>query len=977
MIILLLLLPIAGKFYLTKWLLDNGADTVGIEKMQINPFTGKASLKGLKVEQGNSTVLSDSDMRVDIGLMSFLKKQVDIEETVLTGLAIDIERYEDGRIRFGSYSINPTTGETNTEPDDNTISWIVLARKATMHNCRVHFKMVDLDLTLQVDDASLTKFTTAAGKLSAVFTLNGTVNGAPITLEVNILQISPDISVRGTVKIDGFALENLADILKPYLKTFTGQASANGTASFKLAESGDLSADYDGLISLENGHIAGESFSVQGALVRWQKGQMHYEDTAKRQIVITSNGLLTGNTLALTLPDLAEFKQDAFTSQGTSKVRLESQLNVNYDGLLDFKNTSLQMAAVSSTVNDLNWQGSSGLTIATDNSINLVLNGGVKSRLIQAKLVESGLLFGQQSLEIKTNVSVDIGQNSGIKGTGSLRSAGFSLADRSTGMSLLSLDSFTIDEMKAAGNKTIAITEAEAKGMDVNIEGYMPLRLSVPSIVLTDSRTEDLATFNTAKVTVLSPMAVAAKNNKKLAGLGTLEMRNVRIGLDQHVTVARVNSHDLFFLGSSIEKKDTIRRLGIAGISKIGWSPEQGTQGESLSLTDLYCTFIREKSGSLTLSRELAAMIRPDPDKEQSTKKIKEKDPGATFRIGQVTLSGESGLHFEDHTLEIPAVSDLAITTLQIQDINSAQPSQPASVRLTGMLDKRAPLTIHGTIAPFAEKFSTTMNINLKNLPLTSLSAYTVQAVGVALASGQLKMKSTLQLNDQQLDMENEIVLQQLKTSTISKELADKLDNQLPVPLDSALSLLRDKDDKISLNVPISGPLEKLDVGISDILITAMGKAVVPAASSYLMYTLGPYGALLWVGKVVGEEMLQIRLPPVEFAPKQSKLPDNLQDYFERLAKILKDKPDSEFQLYPKSSAWEFMKASKREKLDEKKLALSNRHRKKLMELGQKRAQSIKDYLIKNYNIDQDRLLIGTTQIETEQSVKPRVEIQM
>jgi len=976
-IAVLLLLPIAGKYYLSKWLLDNGADRVVIEKVRINPFAGTASLQGLTVDQGDRSVLLDNDTRVDISLMSLLKKQIDLEETVLEGLVIDIERYEDGQMRFGSYSIKPTTGETNADQDSKAVSWILSARNAALSNCRIHFKMPDLDISLQVDDAQLEKFTTAAGKLSALFTLDGSINGSPIALDLNIQQISPDISIRGTIKIDGFTLDNLCDLLKPYLTTFTGQASMDGTAAFKRTDSGDLSVEYDGLINLENGHVAGESFSVQGESVGWQKGRIHYEDSAEKQIVVTSDGLLTGKSLALSLPDLLEFKQDAFTSQGKSKVHLTSEVHVNYNGLLDFKNTYLQMAEGNSTISDLNWQGSGEVTLSADNSTILVLSGGLKSQSIEAKLIETGLLFGQQSLEIETTASVDIGQNLAIKGTGSLASDGFSLTDSSTRAPLLSLESFTIDAINGTGDKSINLTEAEAKGLDVNIEGNIPLKVSVPSIVLTDARTEDLATFNASKVTAQWPVVVAVKNNKKLAGLSSLEIRNVKTGLDQHVNVDRVNFDDFFLLGSSIEKKDNICRIGVASLSKIGWSPQDGTQGESLSFSDLYCTVIREKSGALSLSRELAAMMRSGPDKEHSIRKSEEKAPGATIQLGQVTLQGESGLHFEDHTLEIPAVNDLAITTLQIKNINSAKPSKPASVRLIGLLDKRAPLNIDGTIAPFAKECDTTMNANLKNLPLASLSAYTVQSIGVALAGGQLKLKSTLQLSGQELDMENEIVLQQLKTSTISKELADKLDNQLPVPLDAALSLLRDKDGTISLNVPISGPLEELDVGISDILITAMGKAIVPAASSYLVYTLGPYGALLWIGKELGDRMLQIRLPPVEFAPKQSKLPENIQDYFQRLVKILKDKPDSDFQLHPKSSAWEYLSSSKKEILDEKELKLSDRRRKKLMELGQKRAQSIKDYLINNYNIDQDRLLISTTQIETEKSTKPRVEIQM
>jgi len=319
----------------------------------------------------------------------------------------------------------------------------------------------------------------------------------------------------------------------------------------------------------------------------------------------------------------------------------------------------------------------------------------------------------------------------------------------------------------------------------------------------------------------------------------------------------------------------------------------------------------------------------------------------------------------------------LAITTLQIKNIDSGKPSEPASVKLIGSIDKRAPLNISGTVAPFGESPAVKMKIKLKNYPLADLSAYTVQSVGVALAGGQLKLKSKVKLKDNQLDMSNEVVLKKLETSTISKELAAKLDNQLPIPLDSALSMLRDSDGNITLDVPLQGPLDQLNVGISDIMITALSKAIVPAASGYLMYTLGPYGALAWVGMKVGEKMLEIRLPPVEFPPGVSEVPDGLKDYADRLAKILRDKPTEDFQLCPKSSAWEFISESEKEKLDKKGLELSDKAREKLMALGQERAANIKKYLIRNYGIDKDRLLICITKIETKKSAKPRVDIQM
>ena len=127
------------------------------------------------------------------------------------------------------------------------------------------------------------------------------------------------------------------------------------------------------------------------------------------------------------------------------------------------------------------------------------------------------------------------------------------------------------------------------------------------------------------------------------------------------------------------------------------------------------------------------------------------------------------------------------------------------------------------------------MQPNLKNYPLSSLPAYTAQSVGTALASGQLQSKTSMALADGKLDTKNAILLKKMETKTIAPELAAERNNQLPIPLDTALSLLGDTQGDIKLDVPLSGPVSELNVGVADVLITARSKAIVPAASDCLM----------------------------------------------------------------------------------------------------------------------------------------------
>ncbi len=1075
---LLVLLPLAAKYYLSRWLIENGADQAVIERVQLNPFSGKVGLLGVTVQYGGATVLSNADIQVDVAMLKLFKKQAVIQRSVLEGVTLDIEFYKDGRIRFGSYTIHPASPNAAKDTAPQDVLWIFSANRIEISDCTVRFTMPNLHLNLHVSKASLTKFTTAPGDKSGAFVLTGSINGTPVALDLQTVRITPDIIARGSVKVDGFALNNLDAFLRSYLKSFAGKATIDGTTMFKMAEGGDIFVDYEGMLGIEGGHIAGNSFSVKGAPIRWEKGKIQFAMTEKSGIKVDVDGRLTGKSIFVDIPDPIikihgpdidingkvlvtiddEVKVDANAgfqvkkitfsmpplaaeagnlswkgknqriqfNSGTGKkplsVKLQGNLlgdhplfndqdkhillatrgdsiswnggvsyqmgsrqgtssQINTRGQLTVKNIHLSQAdSIKYAQQSLISNGRIDLSLGSNDALRLNLDNTIAGKNLSVDLPGAKLAINQKSIEITDKGSISLNSKIAVKGTASVKTNGLTIKQTGRESFLASLQQFTMDSIEAPGGRSLNIQKAKAGGLAVHIPGSIPLAISIPEILLSDLQSTDLSTYGVARVTALSPTVTSEQNGKNLAGLNNLEIRHITAGANSRISVDRINFDDLYFLEKSKNDREDICTIGGARLSKIDWNPETGLMGDSLSFADLYCTLVREKDGGLVVGKRLADMRNPDWKPDKTEEKRDTNSPASTLSLGQVTLRGKSGLHFEDHTLEVPFVSNLDITTLQLKGLDSRNPEKPASIRMTGSMEKRAPLAINGTIAPFLKELGLQLKIRLKNYPLSHLSPYTVQSVGVALASGSLRLTSDISLKNRRLDMKNKVLLKQLKTSTISKELADKLDNQLPIPLESALSMLKDRNDTISLDVPLSGPIDKISVGISDILITALGKAIVPAASGYLVYALGPYGALAWVGMEVGSRILEVRLPPVQFKPNDDQLPDNSEDYFKRLAKILQDKPDVDFRLCPKSSSWE-LSADKQEERSKKEsvkqMHLNDEERKRLMELGQKRARNIKQCLVEKYGCDKDRLLICITRIEEKKSAKPRVDIQM
>ncbi len=99
------ILQVGSKYLLKQWLLENGADSVSIETMWFNPFTGKISANGVDIRRGDDAVYSNDRMHFNIGMFSLFEKDALIQQAILQDMMIDIHRNESGELRIGSYSL--------------------------------------------------------------------------------------------------------------------------------------------------------------------------------------------------------------------------------------------------------------------------------------------------------------------------------------------------------------------------------------------------------------------------------------------------------------------------------------------------------------------------------------------------------------------------------------------------------------------------------------------------------------------------------------------------------------------------------------------------------------------------------------------------------------------------------------------------------------------------------------------------------
>lgn len=1013
------------KLYLVDWFMKNGADSARIEKLTLNPFLGKLKLAGLDVQVGGTSLLKNADMVVDVGFGALFKKDIEVQNAVYSGLVLDLEQYADGSMRIGSYTI--AKGEEKKEVagtgEEVTSAWAFLADKVSLTDCKVILKTPDLDMQLIVEKAELQKFTTREGQPAGSLLFKGFLDGEQIDIQLSKLMIAPFLQLEGEVKVARFNLEEIAIILKETLPVFAGDVGLGGKLAVSLGDKGAMSIDYDGDISIANPDIGSESFATKAESLTWS-GDVHYESGDSFPMVIVTDGLLAAKEYFIEV-NSADFTttESRIELKGKNTVTIDDNILVHNDGTLLMENADVTLPGNTLQEDRFFWQGvivydsnhaeagqyvdTKGAlelgplgyvlgeigeeTSVTSNSLNwkgdliygqknggknsyVTLAGSLDGSQIATELKGPGMQLQQGLVSFTTDSKIDFGQTFDIAGTNSLVLDTFSFSGNAE-TPTIALDKLEILDVQGQGEKHLRLKQLSTAGLTVAIPGNMPLDITVPAISLNGFSTEDLANFSIDSIALDQPKIIATHNGEELLRIDTMKATALNIDESAHVIADTLSVAALTFLGvQEGAKENPFLTLGEAKLSGIKWEGEDGFTGESLKFDNLVTTAIRDKKGDLNVSQRLAAMQVSMVD-AQKPEEDAEDDTGRTLpiRLGELAVTGKSHVKFEDYTLAVPYITDLAISKMQLLDLDSTTPEVKSPFVLEADLEERAPFTVEGDISPFMAPIALHLKLKLKNYPLSRLSAYTVQSVGTALASGQLKLKTKIDLENDTLDMENSIVLKKLETKTISPELAAELNNELPIPLDAALSILRDSDRNISLEIPLKGPVSDLNVGISDVLITALSKAIVPAASGYLMYTLGPYGALAYVGMKVGEKMLKVELPPVDFTPGDRVISGEHKKYLEKVAEILKGRPETDIQLCPQVVSWEFMDEEDKNSIEGKTVEIVEKDREKLIELGQQRSEAVQSYLVSTYGVDKSRLLICDTLIKNAKSAKPLV----
>lgn len=342
------------------------------------------------------------------------------------------------------------------------------------------------------------------------------------------------------------------------------------------------------------------------------------------------------------------------------------------------------------------------------------------------------------------------------------------------------------------------------------------------------------------------------------------------------------------------------------------------------------------------------------------------------FSIGRLHLGGNSRLGFDDQTVTPPFHHTLIISQAELEQLDNSRPELPTRLSIKAKDDFYTTIDVEGETRPFAEQLSLNLKAKLQNYDMPPATPYLAQLLGYRITTGQLDSDVTLNIERNDLQGELALRMNQLQLKPEDSARIEETQAKLPLPLNTALSLLRDSDDNIQLTLPVSGKLDDPQFAIDDIINSALGKALKAGSVSYLKHLLQPYGSLITIIQLAGKASGSIQLDPVLFAPGSGELPADAAPYIERLAGLMKERSGINMQLCGFATIADLSVITK----NKEKVIPAGGHP-ALETLAKQRAEAIKANLVGVYGVPAKQLFICHPELDGEEGAEGRVELSL
>jgi hypothetical protein len=381
--------------------------------------------------------------------------------------------------------------------------------------------------------------------------------------------------------------------------------------------------------------------------------------------------------------------------------------------------------------------------------------------------------------------------------------------------------------------------------------------------------------------------------------------------------------------------------------------------------------------------------LEPVAEEKLSAKELESAGAPFHFRLNQLHVENDSSIQFVDESNFRPYLLTVNVEELQVADIDTSDPAKPMKVKVSGKADEYSTIGLDGTLLPFAKPMSVNTKGKIRALRMPPLSSYTGQTIGYNLTSGQLDADLNIIIDKGNFAGNTELRMRNLEVARVDPDKVPEIDTQMKVPLETGLSMLRDKKDVIKLDIKLEGDIANPQFNFQDAINQAIAKAMTFASVSFLKYTLQPFGTFIAVAELAGKagaKATKIQLDSVQFGAAEISLNETAKQYLEKVAIIINDRPKLRLEVCGKAVENDRIALQAKRVAVEKESDKADAPKKEAVEVepipdevlqdfARERAKLVKDSLVNDHGVNHERIYLCLPTIDATPDKEPYVEM--
>jgi uncharacterized protein involved in outer membrane biogenesis len=356
---------------------------------------------------------------------------------------------------------------------------------------------------------------------------------------------------------------------------------------------------------------------------------------------------------------------------------------------------------------------------------------------------------------------------------------------------------------------------------------------------------------------------------------------------DPFITIERMDLVDIDF------DWPTKAIVGKAGFKRMSVEIERAEDGSF----NIVKAFSEPSAPAVPEPKDAAAPAAPEPAPPAPAPASPAAAPAAKpkglletmeLRFGEIRLE-EGSLRFIDRSTEPDFSEDFSKMDLTVTDLGN-KPDQKAKLVFTTVVGGDGGLEIRGDIGAVGAPLYLDLAGEIRDLDLPAVNPYSDKAIAWLIKQGDLKYKFAVKVENDQLTATNQVVVSKLRVAK-AKQMDDQVKSRLGLPLGLIVALIKDSNDNIILNVPISGSLKDPKFDLSDVIWSSIKNVLVNVLASPFRLI----GSLFSKGDKIEEP----KVNPVTFPAGSLVLTPSMEEHLLRVADFMRRTPYVTLTMHP------------------------------------------------------------------------------